>query len=55
MVVSEVARLADAPRIQLAIGMLTVLRHLVPSLRMVAVLAHAGGVVVVHDVLALSD
>ena len=46
MVIAEVARFANAPRIQLPIRVLAILGHLVAPLRVVAILAHAAGVVV---------
>ena len=53
MVVAEVARLADAARVQLTITMRAFGGHLVTTLRMIAVLAHARSVIVIVDVLAL--
>ena len=55
VIVSQVACLAHAPSIQLAICVLTSCSHLVTPLRMVTILAHARGVVLLIDMLALGD
>ena len=55
MIVSQVACLAHASSIQLAICVLACSSHLITPLRMVAILAHARGVVLFVDMLALSD
>ena len=53
MVVAEVARLADAARVQLAITMRALGGHLVTTLRVIAVLAHTRSIIVIIDMLAL--
>ena len=55
MIVSEIACFTDAAGVESSILVLAQLGHLVAPLRMVAVLAHAGGVVVFIRVLALRD
>ena len=55
MVLSQITRFADASRVELAVSMLAKRSHLVPPLGMVAILAHAGGVVVLLRVFALRD
>ena len=55
MVVSEVAGLADAPGVELAICVLALFSHLVTPLRVIAILAHARRVVVVCDMLTFID
>ena len=40
MIVSKVASLADAPGVELAIGVFAAVRHLVAPLRVIAILAH---------------
>ena len=53
MVFSQITRLADASGVELAVGVLALGRHLVAPLAVVAVLAHARGVVDAVDVWAL--
>ena len=55
VIVSEIASFTDAACIQASILVLAQLGHLVAPLRMVAILAHAGGVVVLLRVLTLRD
>ena len=55
MVFSKITRLTDASRVEFAVGVLTLGRHLVSPFAVVAVLAHARGVVDPVDVWALRD
>ena len=55
MVFSKITRLTDASGVEFAVGVLTLGRHLVASFAVVAVLAHARGVVDAVNVWALRD
>lgn len=55
MIVSEIACFTDTAGVKTSILVLAQLGHLVAPLRMVAILAHAGGVVVLLRVFALRD
>ena len=55
MIVTEIACFTDTAGVKTSILVLAQLSHLVASLRMIAVLAHAGSVVVLLRVLTLRD
>jgi len=55
MVFSKIARLTDASGVEFSVGVLTLGRHLVAPFAVVAVLAHARGVVDAVNVWALRD
>ena len=55
MIFSQVAGLADAARVQLAVFMLTAFGHFDPSFGVVAVFAHATRIVVFVNMLTLRD